>query len=233
MEIIRLTYNSVIIKCAFCEGEGAFPNTAMDDDDYKSSDPCPVCHGKGVLVEYKNQDDLQDCALCDGTGKKYDECYFHGDVCISCNGKGYFDIREEEGDINFWIEIHPKIRELTQSRFESEHFADGIEAALKEVNDVIKNKVKSVCGEEYDGSKLMNIAFSIQKPLLKICSLDTQSGKDEQIGYMQIFSGAMTGIRNPKAHGNITLEYKRAKHLLYLTSLLMYKIDEIEEVKDA
>lgn len=233
MEILKSTYNSAIIKCAFCEGNGAFPNTSMEDDDYKSSDPCPVCHGKGILVEYKNQDDLHDCALCDGTGKKYNECYFLGDVCISCNGKGYFDIRENEGDINFWIEIHPKIRELSQSRFESKHYADGIEAALKEVNDVVKNKVKSICGEEYDGAKLMNRAFSSHNPVLRMCRLDTQSGRDEQIGYMQILAGAMTGIRNPKAHGNISLEYKRAKHLLYLSSLLMYKVDETVEGADA
>ena len=227
MEIIKLTYNSVIIKCAFCEGKGSFPNTAMDADDYESNEPCPICNGKGVLVEYANQDDLLDCALCNGTGRKYDECYFQGDVCVSCNGRGYFDTREEEGDVDFWLEIHPKIKELAQPRFESEHYADGIEAGLKEINDVIKKKVREICGDEYDGSQLMNKAFSIQNPLLKLCRMDTQSGKDEQLGYMQIFAGAMTGIRNPKAHSNVTIEYKIAKHLLYLVSLLMYRVDEI------
>jgi hypothetical protein len=43
---------------------------------------------------------------------------------------------------------------------------------------------------------------------------------------MEIFSGAMIGIRNPKAHGNIHITEKRAKHFIYLASLLMYKIDE-------
>lgn len=28
----------------------------------------------------------------------------------------------------------------------------------------------------------------------------SQSENDEQLGYMEIFSGCMTGIRNPRAH---------------------------------
>lgn len=43
---------------------------------------------------------------------------------------------------------------------------------------------------------------------------------------MQIFSGAMTGIRNPKTHKNIKIDKKRAIHFLFLASLLMYKTDE-------
>ena len=43
---------------------------------------------------------------------------------------------------------------------------------------------------------------------------------------MEIFAGAMTGIRNPKAHSNIVLDENRAIHLLHLASLLMYKLDE-------
>ncbi len=43
---------------------------------------------------------------------------------------------------------------------------------------------------------------------------------------MEIFAGTITGIRNPKAHDNIVIDEKRAIHLLYLASLLMYKLDE-------
>ena len=41
----------------------------------------------------------------------------------------------------------------------------------------------------------------------------------------------MTGIRNPKAHSNITIDPLRAIHFLYLASLLMYRIDEAGVVK--
>jgi len=43
---------------------------------------------------------------------------------------------------------------------------------------------------------------------------------------MQIFAGAMTGIRNPKAHANIVIDRNRAIHLLFLASLLFFKLDE-------
>jgi len=43
---------------------------------------------------------------------------------------------------------------------------------------------------------------------------------------MQLFAGSMTGIRNPKAHGNVTIDVVRAKHFLYLASLLTYRFEE-------
>jgi uncharacterized protein (TIGR02391 family) len=72
----------------------------------------------------------------------------------------------------------------------------------------------------------MTTAFSVQNPIIELDDLATVSGKDIQQGYMQIFAGAMTGIRNPKAHGNLDIDETRAIHLLFLASLLMYKLDE-------
>jgi uncharacterized protein (TIGR02391 family) len=73
---------------------------------------------------------------------------------------------------------------------------------------------------------LMKQAFSLNKPIISLSDLSTKSGQSEQQGYEEIFAGAMTGIRNQKAHSNIVIDEKRATHLLYLASLLMYKLDE-------
>jgi hypothetical protein len=54
----------------------------------------------------------------------------------------------------------------------------------------------------------------------------SESGRNIQQGYMDIFAGAMTGIRNPKAHGNIQIDSKQAIHLLFLASLLLHKLDK-------
>jgi len=126
----------------------------------------------------------------------------------------------------FWDLLHPKIVEVSKSRFETNHFADSVEAALKEVNNIVKGIVKKSTSKEYDGADLMNRAFSLQNPIIVLDDLSTETGKAIQIGYMQIFSGAMTGIRNPKAHENITIDSQRAIHFLFLASLLMFKIDE-------
>ena len=126
----------------------------------------------------------------------------------------------------FWDLLHPKIAEVSKSRFDTKHFADSAEAALKEVNNIIKVIVKQKIGQEYDGADLMNRAFSLQNPIIVLDDLSTVGGKNIQKGYMQIFSGAMTGIRNPKAHENISIDGQRAIHFLFLASLLMFKIDE-------
>ena len=46
----------------------------------------------------------------------------------------------------------------------------------------------------------MREAFSPKKALLKLNTLESDSEKDEQQGYMDIFAGCMMGIRNPRAH---------------------------------
>jgi uncharacterized protein (TIGR02391 family) len=126
----------------------------------------------------------------------------------------------------FWDLLHPKIVEVSKSRFETNHFADSVEAALKEVNNIVKVIVKQKINQEYDGADLMNKAFSLKNPIIVLDDLSTENGKNIQKGYMQIFAGSMTGIRNPKAHNNIIIDSQRAIHFLFLASLLMFKIDE-------
>lgn len=125
-----------------------------------------------------------------------------------------------------WDQLHPKVVEVARPRYESGLLADAVEASLKLINAAVKKTVKAAVGEELDGAALMNRAFSIQHPILVLDDLQTKSGADIQKGYMQIFAGAMIGVRNPKAHDNIIIDQQRAVHLLYLASLLMYKLDE-------
>jgi len=42
---------------------------------------------------------------------------------------------------------------------------------------------------------------------------------------MQIFAVTMTGIKNPKAHENITISRERAIHFIFIASLLMYRLN--------
>lgn len=140
------------------------------------------------------------------------------------------DIKEDIGEKtllrDFWNDIHPKITLIAKSRFESNYYADAVESAFKEVNSCVKNIVKRKTGNELDGAFLMRTAFSPKNPIIVFDDLSTESGKNIQQGYMEIFAGAMIGIRNPKAHNNIRITENRAKHFIYLASLLMYKIDE-------
>ena len=126
----------------------------------------------------------------------------------------------------FWNFVHPRIKLLAQPRFESGFFGDAIEASFKEVNEVVKRIYREVAQQEADGAGLMTSSFSLGNPVIRLTPLDTDTDKNIQQGYMQIFAGAMTGIRNPKAHGNLNPDARKTLHLISLASLLMYKVDE-------
>lgn len=129
-------------------------------------------------------------------------------------------------DYDIWRLMHPSITELAKPRMKNFFYADAVEAAFKVVNMRVKDLVEAQTGEELDGANLMRKAFSPNNPIINIGAGSSHSGNDIQKGYMDIFAGAMTGIRNPKAHGNETISKEDAYRKLILASMLLYKIDE-------
>ena len=126
----------------------------------------------------------------------------------------------------FWTLLHERVVKTAKGRFDAGHYADAVEAALKELNSVMKDLVKKVTGKELDGADLMHQALSPKSPIIVLDDMTTESGRSQQMGYMEIFAGAMTGIRNPKAHENLTITKERALHHLFLASLLFNRLDE-------
>jgi len=107
--------------------------------------------------------------------------------------------------------------------FPSQH-SQAILEAYKTVNILVKDKSGR---KELDGQGLMSTVFSLENPILKLNDLQETSDKDEQKGFMLLYMGAMTGIRNPKAHDIVnqkdplrTIEY------LALASLLARRAEE-------
>ena len=126
----------------------------------------------------------------------------------------------------FWDLIHPDIKTAALTRFESAHYADAVESALKAVNARVRENWLAAGNSEQDGTKLMFSAFDTQNPAIRLADLSTQTGRDIQDGYKHIFAGAMLGIRNPKAHDIVVINQDRAIHFLFVASLLMHKLDE-------
>ena len=125
----------------------------------------------------------------------------------------------------FWDNIHPQIVSVAKGRFDDRSYADAVEAAFKEVNTRVKGIYKNRTSVEKDGAKLMQSAFSPQNPIIKLGDISTETGTNVQQGYMEMFVGAMIGIRNPKAHSNQTLSKADAIRKLHFASMLMYKLD--------
>lgn len=120
--------------------------------------------------------------------------------------------------------LHPKILDHCKDLYRNKHYAEAIFTAYK----VIFNELKDITGiSNLDGKQLAEKAFSLNSPLVKLNHLQTQSEKDEQLGFMMLFSGAALGIRNPKAHDLINqTDELRALQYLSFASLLLTRLDE-------
>jgi uncharacterized protein (TIGR02391 family) len=125
-----------------------------------------------------------------------------------------------------WLLLHPNVVALARPRFDAGHYADAVEAVLKELNSLVKRIHKDIAGEELDGAALMRKAFTPNRPTIILDDLGTETGRNIQQGHMDLFAGAMVGVRNPKAHGNVVITPERAIHHFFLASLLFYKLDE-------
>lgn len=122
--------------------------------------------------------------------------------------------------------IHPEIMRVAESRMNSGHYADAVEGAFKELNNAVKDKAGPKLDNELDGQKLMQHVFSQNNPILLVeDNLESQTNKDTQQGYMMMFSGAMSAIRNPKAHENMEISKEDAIRKLMFASMLMYKLE--------
>ncbi len=125
-------------------------------------------------------------------------------------------------------DLHPRIKEVVGTKYEDGHYAEAVEAGFKEVIKRVKDYVNTKESANIDGAKAMGRAFDFyrQDPLIKFNSLQSKEEKDEQRGIAFLFKG-IVGIRNRKAHENITLDDPyRALEYLALASLLMRLLDE-------
>lgn len=96
-----------------------------------------------------------------------------------------------------------ELRSTTRRLFVDGHNAQAVEEACKCLNNV----VKTLAGvETSDGADLMRKAFSAKSPILKLNDLLTRSKQDQQRGYMELYAGMMTGVRNPRAHEHAYLD---------------------------
>lgn len=132
---------------------------------------------------------------------------------------------KDEKEYDVWGLIHPAIAEISKKRMKDGYYADAVESACKALNSRVRGIVLDHIGEELDGAGLMHKAFSPNNPIIILESQDSISGRDTQRGYMDIYAGVMTGIRNPKAHENDNITKDDALRKLVLISLLMFKID--------
>ena len=115
------------------------------------------------------------------------------------------------------------LRQASGSLFGDCYYARAVEEGFKCLNNAVKDKSGLA---DRDGAALMRAAFGVNSPTLILNAFQSQSERDEQLGYMDIFAGSMTGIRNPRAHQHdLVDEPEVALELLVLANHLMRKLD--------
>jgi len=115
------------------------------------------------------------------------------------------------------LELHPVIAKAASGLFKDGHYASAVEDAVKALNALVRMNSGI---DDQDGTKLMEKVFSPKNPVLKINELVTQSDLDEQRGFMNMFSGAVSGLRNPRAHEIIKDDPEMALEFIAFISLL-------------
>lgn len=140
-------------------------------------------------------------------------------------------LSELEDEVNqvsydFWPLIDQKIVSVSKRLFDDWHYASSVFEATKLVNNEIKTIVKAQIGEEFDGTDLMNRAFSLSNPIIQLWDLTNETGKNIQRWYMEIYRWTISAIRNPKWHDNVQIDQKKAIHFLFLANLLLLKISD-------
>lgn len=127
------------------------------------------------------------------------------------------------------LDLHPEIDLHVSSLYRDGHYANAIEDGVKALNALVRMR-SGVDG--LDGSKLMERVFGPKKPILRFNNLADDSDIDEQRGYMMLFSGAVAGLRNPRAHKLIMDDGERALEFIAFISLLAKLLDGAEKVRE-
>lgn len=110
----------------------------------------------------------------------------------------------------------------------SELLQDNYFHAVLEASKSIYSRIRRLSNLTDDGNKLIDLAFSTKKPVLKINSLKTQSEISEQVGFMNLIKGATSMFRNPTAHEPRifwSISKEEAIDLLTIISFIHKKLD--------
>ncbi|MDR6493515.1 TIGR02391 family protein [Paraburkholderia sp. 22099] len=132
-------------------------------------------------------------------------------------------VEQHDPNIALYDLLHPIIANRAWDFYVTNHFRQAVETSVTAVFDYIRARTQS----QLDGQALVTEVFKLEGAKLILSTLDTESGRSEQKGFINIFTGAYVGVRNPLAHSTINgFTQKEAAEHMVLASLLAGKVDK-------
>jgi uncharacterized protein (TIGR02391 family) len=136
---------------------------------------------------------------------------------------GFRHVRAYEG-----LDLHQEIGHAVSQLYLDGHYANAIEDAVKALNAFVRLRSGI---DDRDGVELMEYVFSVKNPILAFNELKDDSDRNEQKGFMGMFSGAVSGLRNPRAHRLVKDDPERALEFIAFVSLLAKLVDGAKRVR--
>lgn len=127
--------------------------------------------------------------------------------------------------------LDPVIQASSYELWRKGHLREAVLNSMLAIMDLLRERTRLAL----DGDALITTSLSVARPLLVLSELTTESGRNDQVGFMQILQGAYRGIRNPKAHslGHDLTPEKAAQYLIF-ASLLARRVAQAQQMrKDA
>lgn len=120
--------------------------------------------------------------------------------------------------------IHPEVLKYCRTELMQDNYFH----AVLEASKGLAQRIRDLSGSDGDGAALVDRVFSIERPLLAMTALQTETERSEHKGFAALLKGCFGAIRNPLAHEPKILwdGEDDAADCLSLISLLHRKLDE-------
>lgn len=120
--------------------------------------------------------------------------------------------------------VHPEVLKYCRAELMQDNYFHAVFEATKG----LAQRIRDMTGVQLDGAALIDHVFAIDRPLLALNSLRTESEKSEHKGFALLLKGCFGAIRNPRAHEPKILWRGEDDAVDYLTllSLLHRKLDD-------
>jgi uncharacterized protein (TIGR02391 family) len=120
--------------------------------------------------------------------------------------------------------IHPEVLKYCRVELMQDNYFHAVFEAAKG----LAQRIRDLSGVQLDGVALVDRVFAIERPMLAINSLQTETEKSEHKGFALLLKGCFAAVRNPLAHEPKLLWQgeEDAADYFSLISLLHRKLDD-------